>query len=287
MSISWGLWVRRFSIAVIAAVSTVALTQIAFAADLPRKAPAAPPAPPPIYNWTGFYVGGNIGGGWANRDVVWSAGHPAIVGFDTIQETFLPPVSYKPSGVLGGIQLGYNWQFNPNWLIGLETDFDWSGVKGSGTGIGSLQGGAFPFTLAAEERIKWFGTVRARLGYLFTPSLLAYVAGGFAYGNVERSASYVNSSNSEFSAGLNFSCNPGAACFLVSSSDTRTGWTAGGGLEYAFWGNFSVKAEYLYIRLDNNSLFAGAVTGISGVGYVVTFNRLDLNVARVGLNYRF
>jgi outer membrane immunogenic protein len=180
---------HRLSIAV-AAVSTIALTHMAAAADLPRKAPAAPP-PPPVYSWTGFYVGGNIGGGWGSRDVSYSANDPfstAMLTDPTFDSGFVPlPASFNTSGLIGGLHVGYNWQFNRNWLFGLETDFDWSGMKGSATTINNLGSG---ITTNVDEHIKWFGTVRARLGYLPVDSLLVYVTGGFAYGKIEHTGNY-------------------------------------------------------------------------------------------------
>src|SRR5262245_32622239 len=97
---------RRLSAALIAAVSIIALTQIASAADLPRKAPAYTPPPPPVYSWTGFYVGGNIGYGWGNGDTDFIP-LPTAAGFVNLAPTTL---STDPKGVIGGIQVGYNWQ---------------------------------------------------------------------------------------------------------------------------------------------------------------------------------
>src|SRR5262245_42948274 len=93
----------------------------ASAADLPSKAPGVPPAPPPTYNWSGFYVGGNVGGAWGDRHVdyvldVFSAGV-----FGSTSLSFPPrPASFRTSGVIGGLQAGWNWQFHRNWLIGQE-----------------------------------------------------------------------------------------------------------------------------------------------------------------------
>jgi outer membrane immunogenic protein len=145
------------------------------------------------------------------------------------------------------VQLGYNWQFNNNWLVGIETDFNWSGMKGAGSSSPNLLA---PFiTATADEQIKWFGTVRARLGYLPMDNLLAYVTGGFAYGRVEHTASYINNSAIPFGnvAGSSFVCNTGATCFTGSSSSMATGWTAGTGFEYALWKNLTLKAEYIYM----------------------------------------
>ncbi|HET7849550.1 MAG TPA: outer membrane protein [Pseudolabrys sp.] len=263
----------------------------ALAADLPVKAPPAPAIVAPT--WTGFYVGANVGGGWGSRDVDFSPNDPATVTFfnPAAFDGAPPPGSFRSSGVLGGLQLGYNWQFNRTWLIGVETDFNWSGIKGS-EAIAGARFGALPITATVDERIKWFGTARARLGYLPAENLLAYVTGGFAYGRVEHSGSYFNNSvgASVIAPGFNFSCNTGTTCFAGSSSDTATGWVLGGGLEYAIWKNLTLKAEYLYVSLGSQPVTETALNfnpRSAPASFSANFSRTNFNVARVGLNYRF
>jgi outer membrane immunogenic protein len=289
-----GLLMHRFSAAVIAAVSTVALAQIAFAADLPRKAPAYTP-PPPVYNWTGFYVGANIGGGWGRRDVTYAPNDPVAGDLFTPGHSFETPrsPSFDVSGVIGGLQLGYNYQFARNWLVGFETDFDWSGMKGSATTIFDSN----TLSTTVDEHIKWFGTVRARFGYLPMDNLLAFVTGGFAYGRVEHSASFTNLSTAfsvnngaPLGATIGFDCLDFSTCFAGSSSNIATGWTLGGGLEYALWQQWTLKAEYLYVSLESKSvtetaLFSGCSCAPASLN--ADFSRTNFNVARVGFNYRF
>jgi outer membrane immunogenic protein len=140
-----------------------------------------------------------------------------------------PPGSFRTSGVIGGLQLGYNYQLNRNWLIGVEADFDRAGIKGSGTSSGATTPAPFsvPFSATADEYIKWFGTVRARLGYLPADNLLVYVTGGFAYGQIERSGSYVNNGTAGFTVNgvggnFDFTCGPGATCFTGSTRRTAS-----------------------------------------------------------------
>jgi len=279
-----------FTRASIVAISTVLLTQLASAADLPRKAPPAPFPPPP--SWTGFYVGANIGGGWGNRDVGYTPNDPLSAG---IFPTGFPLTSFDMSGVVGGLQLGYNWQFNRNWLVGFETDFDWSDVRGSGSSPLSnpnLANGAPPLAINADEHIKWFGTVRARLGYLPTDNLLVYATGGFAYGKVEHTANIFNGSSFIFGGTappFALNCLTGV-CYAGSSNHTSTGWTVGGGIEYAFWQKWTVKADYLYIRLDDSSVTMLATSvpiGAATPSINANFGRTNINVARIGVNYRF
>jgi outer membrane immunogenic protein len=244
-----------------------------------------------VISWTGFYIGANVGGGWGSRDVDYTGNDPASAVLTT--NGVVIPQSFNTSGALGGLQLGYNWQFNRNWLIGFETDFDWSNMKGSTANTFTLPNGGPLVTEAVDERIKWFGTVRARLGYLPTDNLLAYVAGGFAYGRVDHSGSWVNNSPIGIVGslgGFSLSCGgPGQTCFAGSSSHTATGWTVGGGLEYAFWQRWTVKAEYLYVSLESTSVTESALTFAAGTlptSYNANF-RTNFNVARGGVNYRF
>lgn len=265
----------------------------ALAADvaplMPVKASIAP-----TWSWAGFYIGANVGGGWGSRDVNHAANDPAATAFFAAAVGGAPP-SFKSSGALGGVQLGYNWQFNNRWLVGVETDLNWSGLDGDSSSAGTVLG--VPVTATADENIKWFGTVRARLGYLSTDNLLTYVTGGFAYGRVEHTGRIVNNSATTGfgigAGGISVSCNAGTACFAGSSSSMSTGWTAGAGFEYAIWKNVTFKAEYLYVSLGSDSVTetALAVDPFSPAdarsSFNVNFSRTNFNVARVGLNYHF
>lgn len=291
---------RQLPIAAVVAAATITLTQIATAADLPVKAPVYKAPPPVLSNWTGFYVGVNVGGGWGRRTVDFTP-NDTMASFLFAAGGMPPSDTFTTSGVLGGIQVGYNWQLETRWLFGFETDFNGSGLKGSGStsgifapyGIGAVNA-LVPFNAPVEERVDWFGTVRARLGYLPTDNLLVYATGGFAYGRVEQSGSWVDVGPNPYAAGgggFDFSCVPNSTCFAGSSSHIGTGWTAGGGLEYAFWQKWTLKAEYLYVSLDSRSLTESAGPAFSPgelpASFNANFSRTNFNVARVGLNYRF
>lgn len=293
---AWGRIVSRFSIVLIVALSTAALGKAAFAADMPTKAPVAPA--PAVYSWTGFYVGANIGGGWGHRDFIVSPNDPMapslITNVNASGGSFNSTPSFNTSGILGGLQLGYNWQLNRNWLIGFETDFNWADIKGSST---TNTGGTASFVESFDERIKWFGTVRGRLGYLPTDNLLTFVTGGFAYGRVERTATLTPLGPTGFGfsqgPGFSFTCTTlGQTCFTGSRTNTATGWTVGGGFEYALWKNLTIKGEYLYVSLNGQTLTMAATAVLNpGLDTPSTFNvasgRANFNVARVGVNYRF
>ena len=124
---------RRLSFLLIAIVSTIALTQIATAADLPRKAPVYTPPPPPGFSWTGFYVGGNAGYGWgrANATYVAPGGPNGFPPQDQGPISANGSGSLDPIGFVGGAQIGYNWQFAPTWVLGVEADFQAFNLSGS------------------------------------------------------------------------------------------------------------------------------------------------------------
>jgi outer membrane immunogenic protein len=279
---------RRLSITVVAAASTIAFTQIAYAADMPMKALVAP-----TYSWTGFYIGANIGGGWGDRNVNYAANDLVSLGLFTALAGAPPPVSIDTSGVLGGLQVGYNWQMGPSWVIGAEADIDWSGAKGSVSTNGTI-GTIAPFanTVEVAEKVKWLGTVRARLGYLPTPNLLAFVTAGLAYGEVEHKGTYTSSLPTlGILIPVGYECFANVPCFSGSASDTAFGWTVGGGLEYAIARNWTIRGEYLYVSLESKSVIetATALPLLATIpsSFTANFGRTNLNIARAALNHRF
>ncbi len=251
--------------------------------------------PAAAYSWTGPYIGGNLGYRWGNRtatitpndDLFQSVTCGGIGG-----STCAPPTSFNVSGALGGLQVGYNWQFNRNWLLGIETDFNWPEIRGTGVSNFFL-----PFitpaasNIQATQDVNWFGTVRGRLGFVPADNMLVYGTAGFAYGrvaeNVVLNTSAIGASNGTYG----YSCFSSSNCFLGSSSRTATGWTAGAGLEYAPWNNISIKSEYLYINLGGGSVSATAVQLGGGAplpsSFTVAFGRTDFHVVRVGINFKF
>ena len=247
----------------------------------------------PAYNWTGFYVGGNAGYGWGKSGATLA---PNDASSTLVSTTFGPQApSFNTSGALGGLQLGYNWQVGRNWLLGFETDFNFSDIKGDGSANSSIIFAAITTATVAEESVKWFGTVRARLGYLPQDNLLAYVTGGLAYGRVDQTASFNNTSTVGIIAnagGFSTVCLANSTCYTGSSSRTAVGWTLGGGLEYAFWRNITLKAGYLYVDLGTNdfNITAQRITpglGFSPATFNAQFDRTHFHVARVGVNHKF
>jgi outer membrane immunogenic protein len=289
----------------------------AFAADMAVKAPLPPPAP--VYSWTGFYVGGNVGYSWgdANTDVVGNGTQdsfnsglgPALIPnpFD-----FAASNSARLNGVIGGGQIGYNYQFSPNGVLGFEADIQGSGQRGSGQladpffitlcAISSLSGTCLASNtvgpLAAltnyQTKIDWFGTVRGRLGILVGEQLLIYGTGGLAYGKVAISGSSVVTGA--------FAIGSPVASNVVAFGDSKTniGFAVGAGMEgrlsYLLPPNWTWKLEYLYLDLGTldtttppfvmTSLNPNALLAPNS-GTINTHTHFTDNIFRVGLNYQF
>ncbi|WP_234682837.1 outer membrane protein [Bradyrhizobium monzae] len=281
--------------------ASLVLATIANAADLSPKTYTKAPVIAPASSWTGFYVGGNIGGGWgdpratyAGNDTTSAVLLAGLLGFPDQQAVASHGIN--SSGVTGGVELGYNWQVDPRWLIGLETDFSGSGIKGAGSGTSVLSTllGGFTQTVNAEQAIEWWGTVRARLGFLPHKDLLLFGTAGFAYGRVSGTDTYMfNGAAVPFGGGfgfVTFNCTAGAICFSGSSASVKTGWTAGGGGEWRVAPRWTIKAEYLYVNLGDVSVTAIAgLTNLPGETpsrYTASF-REDFHVVRIGANYQF
>lgn len=270
------------------------------AADMAVKAPPKAVVPAPTYSWTGFYVGGNAGYGWKDPTVNFTPNDVvanAVTCSGAFPASTCPPsASFHVDGALGGLQAGYNWQVNQSWLVGFETDFDWSGIKGTGTSNFLMAAAGNPSNFQASENINWFGTARARLGYLPTNNLLLYGTGGFAYGqikeNVGLNSMAVGANNGTYAFGCVIAGGPGVTnCFVGNSSRTATGFTIGGGVEYALWQNLSVKAEYLYVNLGHgntvNVVAQDRLAAAAPSSFTAAYSRVDFNVIRGGLNWKF
>lgn len=236
----------------------------ASAADMPLKAPPAPPAP--VWSWTGFYVGVNGGYGWNQ-----STGSTTCIapGGGTIGCNLVNSGIVRPQGGLFGGQAGYNWQSN-SIVYGLETDIQWADIKRSGAKTDFCCAAPFPplGVDSASANLQWFGTFRGRIGVLATPNALLYATGGLLYGH-ESVANAVTFP---------------AVQYPATAATTRAGWTVGGGLEYAFTHNFSGKVEGLYYSLGSlTDSFTSPVTT-----YTEQFTyRFRGGIVRAGLNWKF
>lgn len=280
---------KKFLIAAAAVVSALGSTG-AHAADMAARPYTKAPQMAAVSSWTGFYAGLNIGYGF-NDPVAAFTPNDVVSNnvFNFSNPNPAPSVSYDVKGVLGGAQIGYNWQVSPNWLIGLEADFQGSDIKGSAATSYALIGR--PGQVDAQQNVEWFGTLRARAGLLATDKLLVYGTGGLAYGSVHANSTLSNTVGyTATSGGFAAVCAPASApCYTGSTTKILAGYTAGGGLEYAAWRNVSFKAEYLYVNLGSSDITSAAPTtpGSAVSTYGTHFSDLDFHVVRVGANYRF
>jgi outer membrane immunogenic protein len=250
-------------------------------------APRAPVMPVvPTYNWTGWYVGGNIGYSWGNADSNYNEPAFACCGVTGLPTSF--STSQKLDGVIGGAQVGYNWQANATWVLGLEADIQGSGERGSTSysnpysfAISDCDGlciGHGTLSQTQQAKILWFGTVRGRAGVLVNPTTLLYATGGLAYGRISESGTVSDTACTP---------SPTVACmWSYGNSATNVGWALGAGIEGAIPNtrNWTWKVEYLHIDLGT----------VSGNGFDTDFGgpytfstRVTDNIFRVGFNYGF
>jgi outer membrane immunogenic protein len=277
-------WLSRVGITFIATVAASA----AGAADLAVKARA--PYVAPVYNWSGFYVGANVGGAWGKFDPTTSTVFSPIGYF---ADSSVPAVNavgvqtINPSAFTGGVQAGFNWQTG-NVVFGGEIDFNSFHLSGSASGTG-----VYPccapsiFTVTSAAHTDWLLTARGRLG-IVANNLLFYGTGGLAVTNLNGSFTFSDN------CGDIVTCNgPGGpnAAEAASLSKTKLGYTVGGGVEAGLWGNWSLKAEYLYVKFRSESVVGTISTsGLQPFAALNPFTHsIDLraHIARLGVNYRF
>jgi outer membrane immunogenic protein len=272
---------------------------VANAADLgPAPAPIYTKAPmvAPTPSWTGFYIGGDVGYGWATSANNTFA-DPSNVAFPTcspcISPYTSPTIGLSDSGFLGGAHIGYNWQFAPMWLLGAEGDFMWSDLKQSSnsplfsTGGTPTQFAVSGSNLNFQTNIDWLASIRARSGFVMN-NWLAYATGGVAFASIDFDAS------ATVPPALGFPGVVGSS----SSSTTRTGYVVGGGLEWQAPATpWRARLEYLYYAFDGTtsasipwSLPTGGLATCHVAGpCVANFGSGDVTVqtVRLGVSYAF
>ena len=265
-------------------------------------------APPPVFSWTGFYGGVNVGYGFGAKQN--ESGHQIwYANLNSPNDQGLSPggpawdTSSNLTGVLGGVQLGYNFQANPWWVFGFVGDIQGSGLRSSLSASNATSalfypqpvGGwpAWPVvgTAQTSQSVNWFGTIRGRVGVTpFSPNVLLYGTGGLAYGSVRQSITYTALYPAVPAWGF-----LGASASGNSSSDNvKVGWVLGGGLEWSPVGsrNWSFGLEYLYVDLGSTTMaINGTGFGVDGSsGRVVsaeTTMHTRFQVGRVAINYHF
>jgi outer membrane immunogenic protein len=266
-------------------VAAIVASGSAFAADLDLPTHKAPPAlsnSPAAYNWTGFYLGGNLGGAWGSSDAATTTVWSPTGYFDA---TSIPAIgavgaqSIHASGFTGGVDGGYNWQAG-SLVLGLESDLGYLGLHG-----GSSASGIYPccspegFTINSSVRSDWLFTARPRVGFA-NNNWLFFVTGGLAVTDVSARFSFNNSYDTSPESG--------------SLSNTKAGFALGGGVEVGLVGNWTVKAEYLYVdfgrssTISDNLLLTGGPTPVAEPTNVFTHSAdLNASLVRLGVNSRF
>jgi outer membrane immunogenic protein len=300
---------------VAASLAAATMTASAYAADL-RPAPYVPP--PPVYTWTGAYIGLNAGGFFErnNNDAnglfaVPGGCDPRFPGcalppnFSTLLANGINSLNGfnnnngRRGGFIGGGQIGINFQWTPTFVFGAELDAQgvWSGNNDNNNnfGVAVVPSPAFPAERVVvlggfNHRLEALGTARARAGFLATPAFLIYATGGAAIGETRTRGFLVGTNDTS----------PGRTTGIssVNGSTTRVGWTAGGGIEWMFMPNWSLKAEALYYDLGRfrTAMSPVAISGLAGTAVpgglyasalpVISFREQGV-IARAGINYHF
>ncbi|MCI0598688.1 MAG: porin family protein [Beijerinckiaceae bacterium] len=230
----------------LASVGAIAAMGPALAADLPRPVPPPYYPPVPIFTWTGVYVGAQVGYAWGRDTADFSTLNPAAPFFT---------IGTSPSGVIGGAHIGYNLQLGA-FVAGIEGTVDGTSVSQTAT-IG---------TLTLQNRSDIQGSIRARLGIAFD-RVLIYGTGGAAFAGIENI----------YTLGL--------PVFLTENvAKTRSGWTVGGGIQYAVTNNWSIRAEYRYSDFGRYNDLPFAVLAPN---LVIARHRFTQNQVQVGVSYKF
>jgi len=220
----------------------------ALAADIPVKGPVYKAVP--FYNWTGLYGGINAGYGWDPNYLLQTPGEP---------DEYL---NLTPNGPFGGFQIGYNWQYARNWLIGIEADFQFADIRDS---LRFTAGGGGANGSTAQIQIQQFATLRGRWGYVMDRTLL-FVTGGVAFGNFD------------IFVDARYDVNIGS----INDRKWEVGYVVGFGIEHAFGNGWTGKIEYNYLDF---SLFA---QGPVNNGNLITLSGdQELHIVKLGLNRKF
>jgi outer membrane immunogenic protein len=267
----------------LAGVTLAALGMVgaANAADLPvEPVYKGGPLIVPVYDWTGLYVGFNGGYSWGNSSNTYT-----ITGFAPFTGS-----THMGGDVIGG-QVGFNWQVNRTWVVGIEVDFQGTGQKGTDTPVPLTATSCTPFfftticnttsnSAGMDQTLKAFGTARARFGFVPWDRLMLYVTGGAAFGDIASTATGTVTTSSTL---LGFTTTTTSVA-TADITNWRAGWTVGGGAEWVLSGSWTAKLEYLFVDLGSysNTVPANAVVPSTLVSSHVTDN-----IVRVGINYRF
>ena len=241
------------------------LNSPALSADIPARVYKAPvAAPAPVSTWTGFYIGGEVGGAWANSDVVVTT--PPGGNFFTGDRLS----SGDPSGWLGGVAGGADYQTGP-WVFGIKGSYNWADINGDTITASTVVPTRDVLT---HERFKWVGMVLGRVGYAVWPDFLLYVNGGWAWSGRESTSQTVIRAT-------------GAVVATSAGSETLGGWTVGVGGEYRVWRYASVLLQYNYVDFGTHAVTSNILTGPTAGTVVGRDLSTNMHLLRFGVNLRF
>ena len=244
----------------LAAAATLSAT--AFAAE-----PAPPPPPPPPFTWTGLYIGGQIGYAWGQDPVFWS-------GTSNDDETAAGTFGNSPQGVIGGAHVGYNLQYNPWLVLGIEGSVDGTSLRHTAQVAVNDFVGDTPGSITSTSKADVQGSVRGRIGIAFD-RVMVYGTGGVAFTGFNTT---IVDTTGFFT---------GAPGTNTTFSDTRAGWTAGAGIEYAITDNWWVRAEYRYSNFGHTTDFPFPGVLPFPDSFVFLQHHLTENQVQAGFSYRF
>ena len=272
----------RFSATLFAAAAvSLASIQCGSAADMGLPLKSAPVVAAPVWSWTGFYIGGNVGAGWGTTETSVNVGAAAAPFLAAVPATLafqLPLSSQTVNGFLGGGQIGWNWQTGV-FVFGVEGDVEWENLKGSAPCL---------FILQCNVNHTWQADITGRLGVVAFDRALIYLKGGAVW------------QHSNYSAGNSIAVTaPGFAATAsanASASDTRLGVLLGTGLEYGFLPNWSAKIEYNFEDFGSRTLnfplavsacaTPGGCAAIPTINVPTTVKDFD-HIIKAGVNYRW
>jgi outer membrane immunogenic protein len=245
------------------------------------RIPSRSPVGPALYAWTGCYVGGHAGAGW-DRSTFSDPGTVAVPFLGTVpvvNQNIAPPGASigvdGPGAAIGGVQVGCDYQFATNWVIGLAGDFSWTHIEGQG--VDPFFAGKDGGPIKLNTRTDSLASATGRVGYTWGNFLL-YGKGGAAWAHDRYSITDLNGlSGTPCGNGLPIACNP-------TASTTRLGWTAGVGVEWAFANNWSALVEYVHYGFDNKTL---AFTDPNANGPAFLNVKQNVDAVKLGINYRF
>jgi outer membrane immunogenic protein len=254
--------------------ATLLLAGPVCAADLVTNPVYKAPPLVPVFSWTGCYIGADVGGAWSRQT--------ASVNTMPFQNQASVSGGINGSSAIGGPYVGCNYQFAPGWVLGVEGDFGWASLSGATSGPNLFANGT-PATLPGvlvngvpiesggvswSEKTDWLASFRGRLGYAVVPNVLVYGTGGAAWTRTSYSAL------DAFTGGC-------PNCSTTAFEDTRTGWVAGAGIDWAPWSNnWILRLEYLHYQ------FGGVTSTVAGATNFV-WGDLKIDTVRAGLSYKF